>query len=741
MDYVVDDVVRRVSSSSRRSRNVDGGSTMITGGGRGGTSAGSGIPGVVEAVLRIGGSAMGPALVRDLAGVTLREVDACAWDPRQTRRSLGVLRAVASCVTLPPPPPPENSEKSPASGVNQKGDDDKDERNLRGTTEHIGKSPLVDSPWFRQLFVEFADASDILRAEENSSGAGDRAKAATNGLVKAVKDHREAMGYDVPDDDSEDGRVEGDTADSEYEKTKAKWREIEEEARKAAGQAEEESNGQGDLPEPDAEGRKMAESEEVKTLSEVLARSCHFLATPSLETQALALGCMRDCVLKLASAGADAALLPHVHRAWRPLMASLREHLTPLPASVGSGGDHGYVYLEASSLSSRRAVLLHSLDTVDALVDVCGDFLSSKVSEDLWPLLKLLLLQYSAFKTPGGANSGSATTTTTIKRKQQHSTLFTSSSPPSQSISAPEELFLVGSKASGRTNDTGNGIDVDGGRRGLNSLLVVPPGGPVGGRDRGSGTNGAVTGLVASSGKGGGRGRDTMGEKVVTRALETLERLCSSQQCERFMTPLAREVAIAALPCLSSAGATSIRSRAEALFRRLAFLDGDGVWLLLMQTMDAATQQQYPQEQQMSYPRRNQHPQQSASLNGQRWDVTSDGGRGARGRVASPPTVAARLSSDAAGASAGTSDAGRSNSQGGSVGGKSLRLPGYPTLEATVLSELSAVGATTGTRPAALLERRSVFAGGAGRVAVECAPSASRLLGILGDHGGVVEHM
>lgn len=45
---------------------------------------------------------------------------------------------------------------------------------------------------------------------------------------------------------------------------------------------------------------------QVKTLSEVLARSCHFLATPSLETQALALACMRDCVVKLASAGADA---------------------------------------------------------------------------------------------------------------------------------------------------------------------------------------------------------------------------------------------------------------------------------------------------------------------------------------------------------------------------------------------------------------------------------------------------
>lgn len=53
----------------------------------------------------------------------------------------------------------------------------------------------------RQLFVEFADASDILRVEDNSSGAGERAKSATNGLVKAVKEHREVRGYDFVVDD------------------------------------------------------------------------------------------------------------------------------------------------------------------------------------------------------------------------------------------------------------------------------------------------------------------------------------------------------------------------------------------------------------------------------------------------------------------------------------------------------------------------------------------------------------
>lgn len=41
------------------------------------------------------------------------------------------------------------------------------------------------------------------------------------------------------------------------------------------------------------------------------------------------------------------------------------------------------------SLSARRAILLHALDTVDVLVEVCGDFLSLKVSEDLWPLLRV----------------------------------------------------------------------------------------------------------------------------------------------------------------------------------------------------------------------------------------------------------------------------------------------------------------------------------------------------------------
>eukprot|EP00752_Nemacystus_decipiens_P012189 g10806.t2 len=659
MDYVVDDVVRRVSYSSRRSRGVGNSSMPAFETGRGVVGGGSGIPSVVEAVLRIGGSAMGPALVRDLAGVTLREVDACAWDPRETRRSLGVLRAVASCVTLPPLTSSDPSEarvppkwevetaEGPAEKAKRHEEDGKNEN--RSEAHGDGISGLAESPWFRQLFVEFADTPDIRRVEEMSSAAADGEGGATSALLEAVKDHREAMGFDVLDDDRE----------SETERNKTRWRETEDEARKAAGlregfgdQEEAGEQEEGQLPEPDAEGRRMAESEEVKTLSEVLARSCHFLANPSLETQATALACMRDCVVKLASAGADAALLPHVHRAWRPLMASLREHLTPLPPTavteVNGGPLNG-----VSSLSSRRAVLLHALDTVDALVDVCGDFLSSKVAEDLWPLLKLLLLKYAASTAAGGSNGNNETASTTVargKREATHSTLFSSSSktrspPPSEP--STEGLFLVGSKLNDSANGFANGIadGEGGGSGGLGSVLLVPPREPPGGGSGGGTTAGWVGVNWRGGGSGGGR-QGSMGEKVVARALECLERLCGSEDCERFMTPLAREVAVAALPCLSSAGPEPIRSRAEALFQRLAFLDGDGVWLLLMQTMDTAAQQPGAHLPQLQLQQQSQRQRAllgaaGASTNAGRKDNNRGGSRAGE-RVAEPGVVAAR---------------------------------------------------------------------------------------------------
>lgn len=78
------------------------------------------------------------------------------------------------------------------------------------------------------------------------------------------------MGFDIIDDDDDvnDGaRTSEDPADvgTESGSTKERWRKIEEESRKPGAQREVAGEGEGEdaLPEPDAEGRRMAETEEV----------------------------------------------------------------------------------------------------------------------------------------------------------------------------------------------------------------------------------------------------------------------------------------------------------------------------------------------------------------------------------------------------------------------------------------------------------------------------------------------
>lgn len=170
--------------------------------------------------------------------------------------------------------------------------------------------------------------------------------------------------------------------------------------------------------------------------------------------------------------------------------------------------------------------------------------------------------------TAGGSNGSNETAASAAaargKRQALHSPLFSSSSlsPPSPSPTepSPEGLFLVGSKLNGSAHGFGNGAGGreddggggnGGGGGGLSSLLIVPPRGTtgdVGGHVGGGGGGSTTAGWAGSSGRrgwsGGGR-QGTLGEKVVARALECLEGLCGSEECERFMTPLAREVGFA----------------------------------------------------------------------------------------------------------------------------------------------------------------------------------------------------
>lgn len=202
------------------------------------------------------------------------------------------------------------------------------------------------------------------------------------------------------------------------------------------------------------------------------------------------------------------------------------------------------------------------------------------------------------------------------------------------------------------------------------------------------------------------------------------------------------QVALAALPCLSCAGPEPIRSRAEALFRRLSFLDGDGVWLLLLQTMDTAAQQPNAQLQQLQQQQRQQ--QQRAALGAARAPTTAgrkgSGSRSSAGNqvVAAPGAVASRRGVGPRASLA----AGNKEENNATIGdsGPWWWLPSVPAPSA-LQGAASVVGVSSRRRPAGLFEGRAVFGGGAGRVAGECAPAAARLLGSLGADGAVAEHM
>lgn len=157
-----------------------------------------------------------------------------------------------------------------------------------------------------------------------------------------------------------------------------------------------------------------------------------------------------------------------------------------------------------------------------------------------------------------------------------------------------------------------------------------------------------------------------------------------------------------ALPCLSSAADADIRLSAESLFEKLAYLDGDGVWLLLLQTLDTAN---------------TTVTASAAATSSAAQDRRQYLSSGRRASGASPSAVAAGTTA-------------RGTSSGGGVGA---------FLPDPLVSSCAAIPGFVRGRPSVLEERRSVFSGG--RVAAECAPSVAMLLGVLSADGCVAEHM
>lgn len=192
---------------------------------------------------------------------------------------------------------------------------------------------------------------------------------------------------------------------------------------------------------------------------------------------------------------------------------------------------------------------------------------------------------------------------------------------------------------------------------------------------------------------------------------------------------------------MSSAGADMVQISAEALFERLLFLDGDGVWLLLQQTLDTARGLQLRRREgdvrnaaahsrglssaspaaanEASLPWIAPSTEVNGRAKREAWMAAGDGSRGDRRRSRQGGVARVGMEREL--------EVARDGAAGLEVE-PWLPLPPSAALEGLVAS-----------RPSLLVERRSVF--GAGEtLAGECAPAAMRLLDLV-NAGRVAEHM
>ncbi|KAG5186643.1 hypothetical protein JKP88DRAFT_353920 [Tribonema minus] len=315
----------------------------------------------------------------------------------------------------------------------------------------------------------------------------------------------------------------------------------------------EEEEGEDAFEREERANKAAQDSAEVAVLREILERAQYFAATPRLRCQALAAAAVGDCLAKLAATRVDTVLLPAVHRAWPSLMARFREQARAAGAALGSGGKGAVEAAEMEGVAQRRAALLSVARAVAALTDLCGDFLSLKVTEELWPVLRALLARRLPvlLKAPAAAASATAKTA------------------GSSGSSGRDAFGLLGSQYGG--SGVLSVTDIAGAARALEL-----------------GASAGTAALIASNTDAHDRERraaadQSMDVKVAVALLECLTALARTRDCRRYMAPLAQDVAAVTLPGLSARAPVTLRAATIELFRALMALDGDGLWVILLQ--------------------------------------------------------------------------------------------------------------------------------------------------------------
>eukprot|EP00624_Nannochloropsis_granulata_P000562 evm.model.NODE_12169_length_6326_cov_9.844926.3 len=149
---------------------------------------------------------------------------------------------------------------------------------------------------------------------------------------------------------------------------------------------EEENEEGGEREDEDDDGEDDKPTVEENLILEIIERSCYFLASPNLFIQHQSLAILRLSLLKLAPR--RVVLLPTVHRVWPALMARLRACASSISAPTRRRpGQHE----EDLDRSADYLLIMEALEMISSLAGLCGDFLSLKFTEELWPVLRALL--------------------------------------------------------------------------------------------------------------------------------------------------------------------------------------------------------------------------------------------------------------------------------------------------------------------------------------------------------------
>ncbi len=479
-------------------------------------------PAVLEALVAHAGPTASRALVRELAGVVFGAVDeqasaaggagAGAGDWRYSYGMMRVLLVLARAVRI------EGEEEGGGAEMARR-----KRRRRRGDGSSALRVPAA-AYWRETLVAEFGKGS-AAAAQEGGGGQGTEESA--EGFFRGYHRRKAEEG------NAKDGEL------LEIEKLFPG-------AAGAAAAAQEEKEHEEGEEEEDEDDKPTTDE---ALLLEMVDRCAHFLAQPSLFVQHQALAVLQEALGKLHAHSRRNVLLPTVHTLWPALMARLHACTRAVATTRRRPGQ------QEEDMDPSWAFLLlgEALGMVGALVGLCGDFLSLKFTEELWPLLRTLL--------------------GTMARQGQ--------GQGQEGASAPR-----GRKGRGGSNSGGGLLTIAGSssssslssKKKAPPLLLVPSARAAQAEATPEREEGEGEGPLAQPSPQQRQSLRSLAEAGVAACLRCF---AESDACYRYTVPLVHDVAEAGAFLL---GRPDPKTAEEAvgLFRALGRLDGAAVWPVLM---------------------------------------------------------------------------------------------------------------------------------------------------------------